>query len=190
MNKITSYRQPLTRQRRLLQRGFTLIEILIVMVIIAILASLSAANFQSSQRKARDVRRKNDLHQISNSLETYWNDVRSYPLPTFDSRIAGCDGVGAVCDWGDPFVDDKGTTYMVRLPQDPRHTQGQLYVYLSDGEQYQIYARLENTEDPAVIKVGDTPQVYGTLDCGGLGCNYGISSTNTTPESGNALVAE
>ncbi len=174
------------------QRGFTLIEILIVMVIIAILASLSAANFQSSQRKARDVRRKNDLHQVSNALETYRNDTGEYPGNTADFRIAGCYGTGAVCDWGDSFEDDKGTTYMVELPRDPRFTLGQLYVYLSDGTQYQLYARLENTEDMASLKDESTGvlQVYGTLDCGAGGCNYGISSTNTTPEAGNEPVAE
>jgi type II secretion system protein G len=183
--------RPVFRQTRQTgQAGFTLIEILIVMIIIAFLASLSASSFQSSQKKARDARRKSDLHQITTALEAYYNDVKSYPLSSGDNLIMGCNG-GNQCDWGDEFVDDKGTSYMVKLPADPSTSRGFKYVYVSTGTEYQLFARLENTEDQGVPKDNDgLPQVYGTLDCGNGGCNYGISSSNTTPEEGHTLDTE
>jgi general secretion pathway protein G len=172
------------------QAGFTLIEILIVMIIIAFLASLSAGSFQSSQKKARDARRKSDLHQITTALEAYYNDVKSYPLSSGSNTVLGCNG-GNECAWGEEFIDDKDTTYMVKLPADPSAGRGYTYVYVSDGTAYQLYARLENTDDLTVPKdsQGD-PQVYGTLDCGNGGCNYGLSSSNTTPDDGQPLNAE
>ncbi len=172
------------------QAGFTLIEILIVMIIIAFLASLSAASFQSSQKKARDARRKSDLHQITTALEAYYNDVKAYPLSSAENTVLGCHG-GNECSWGEEFVDDKGTVYMVKLPADPSMGRGFTYVYISNGTEYQLYSRLENTQDLTVPKdSSDNPQVYGNLNCGVGGCNYGISSSNTTPDDGQPLTTE
>jgi type II secretion system protein G len=168
------------------QRGFTLIEILIVMVIIGILATLSIGSFQSSQQKARDAERKSDLQQIANSLEAYYNDYGQYPASTLTFKLTGCAG-GGECDWGDPFVDDNGTTYMVELPADPKAQHS--YYYVSNGTYYQLYARLENTMDAEVPLVGGEPANYG-IECGTEDCNYGVSSANRTVSQGRTIMAD
>lgn len=174
--------------RLTLNQGFTLIEILVVMVIIGIIAVLGIGNFQSSQLKARDTARKSDLRQITTALEAYYNDYGSYPLD-INGEIAGCAG-GQVCNWGDPFIDDNGTVYMVALPIESRDTSS--YYYSSvDGRSFQLYARFENTLDQLVPKNGsDVPQVYSGTDCGALTCNYGVSSSNVTPVTGRTLMTE
>ena len=53
-------------------RGFTLIEILIVVAIIAILASVVLIGLGPTQRSGRDARRISDLSEISNALELYY----------------------------------------------------------------------------------------------------------------------
>jgi general secretion pathway protein G len=167
--------------------GFTLMELLIVMVIIGILSTLGLGSFQSSQQKGRDSKRKSELKQIGVALEAYYNDHSQYPLGTA-GLIDGCNG-GSSCAWGAQFVDDKGTVYMVELPTDPKDN-GQYY-YDSDGTYYQLYARLENTLDQSVpTDVNDDPQVYSSLDCGDFECNYGVSSGNTTPDANRVLVVE
>jgi len=169
-----------------LQSGFTLIEILVVMVIIGIIASIGFGSFQSSQTKGRDSNRKSDLDQIGKALETYYNDKGQYPTDT-GGLINGC-GAGGICDWGDEFTDENGTNYMVKIPSDPRTNMN--YYYSSDGTSYQIYAMLENDLDRDIqVDASDIKQEYSGLNCGAGNCNYGIASPNTTPEAGRSLVA-
>lgn len=168
------------------QAGFTMIELLVVMVIIGILAAIGFGSFQSSQLKGRDANRKSDLNQIGKALETYYNDKGSYPIGAA-GLINGCSG-GSSCDWGDPFVDENGTTYMIEIPADPRDNMS--YYYVSDGTYYQIYANLENTLDKDVpVDASDNKMEYSDIICGSGACNYGISSPNITTDDGRSLTA-
>jgi len=71
------------------KRGFTLIEILVVIAIIGILSSVVLASLATSRAKARDARRIADLEEVKKALELYYDsngaypptDVAPYPLP-------------------------------------------------------------------------------------------------------------
>lgn len=168
--------------------GFTLIEIMVVMVIIGVLAALGIGSFQSSQQKARDAQRKSDLRSIATALDTYVNDKGRYPLSD-DGRIAGCANE-SVCQWGEPFVDEHGTMYMVELPAD-RLSGWSYYYHSEDGRSFQLYARLENTLDFDIPKDEDgIAMVFAGTDCGVAACNYGIASSNITPETDRLLIVE
>jgi general secretion pathway protein G len=156
--------------------GFTLIEILVVMVIIGVLTSIAIASFTGTQKKSRDAQRKSDLRQIGISLESYYNDKKIYPLG-IGGKIYGC-GAAGICSWGGSWTDVKGTVYMVKLPADP--TSGNEYYYVSDGTKYQIYARLENDLDKDIPKVQGQTATYTATDCGTLECNYAAFSSNTS----------
>lgn len=175
--------------------GFTIIEMMVVMAIMGILFTLAAGGLVASQQKSRDARRKSDLAQIAIAIETYFNDKGEYPLSDQSFKLVtdGCTGGGAQqetiqCDWGSPLVDSKGTTYMVKLPEDPQSSFA--YHYYSDGTYFQIYARLENTEDPSIEKINGNPSVYSGVVCGSSICNYGVSSPNATPLQDTSLVEE
>lgn len=68
------------------RRGFTIVEIVIVMVIMAILIGLAVLNISSTQANARDNKRKTDVENIARGLETRYKEgnpvvtaVSAYP---------------------------------------------------------------------------------------------------------------
>jgi general secretion pathway protein G len=60
-------------------KGFTLIELLVVIAIIAILITVGAVSYTRALRLSRDAKRKTDIEQIRQALETYRSELGSYP---------------------------------------------------------------------------------------------------------------
>ncbi|QQG43936.1 MAG: type II secretion system protein GspG [Candidatus Roizmanbacteria bacterium] len=142
-------------------KGFTLLELMIVIAILGILASFISGNLINSLKKGRDARRKSDLEQIQRALELYYEDNKSYPaLITAGSQITH------------PSVANK--VYMQRVPDDPASNND--YTYVSSGTNYKIYSCIENTNDNGP---GVTTYSVTCGDCGN--CKYGVSSSNTLP---------
>ena len=73
------------------QKGFTIIELLIVIAIIAILALLVLNNFQGAQAKARDQQRTTDINNIHTKLEEFYNENTYYPSTVTATSFAGMD---------------------------------------------------------------------------------------------------
>lgn len=78
--------------RRPRRRGFTLIEVMVVVIIIGILASISIANLQAAQDKARVANLQSNLKTISVGLEGFSSDNGGhYPDP---ANVFKTDGTG------------------------------------------------------------------------------------------------
>ncbi len=166
-----------TNQNEIKNKGLTLVELIVVMLLLAALATTGLGSYLRSLQRARDSQRKADLAQVQRALEAYFNDRGKYPSSSSDGKIMGCGSAGtSVCDWGSYFgISETQPTYMQKLPVDPKTASGQTYVYQSSGGvDYRLYAKLENEDDPQIIST--------TVSCGtGVNCNYGVSSTNTSP---------
>lgn len=56
-----------------LRKGFTLLEMLVVISIIGVLLGVGSVAYSTTQKKARDAKRKSDLKAIQNCLEQYYS---------------------------------------------------------------------------------------------------------------------
>jgi type II secretion system protein G len=157
------------------KKGFTLVELLIVIALLGFLSVFGLSLFQGSQRRARDSRRKGDLKEITKVLEMYANDASVYPSASVTGEIIGCAGTIALpvaCTWGGSWIN--GVTYMQRLPKDPYGTSYCYEVDSNSKKWYKLYARLESTDD---VDFDDS------LVCGGVSGQYTyvLISPNITP---------
>lgn len=102
--------------------GFTLVELLIVIVIIAILAAITIVAYNGIQGRARDSARSQALQQVESALAMYYTDNGQYPT-SGGSTIAGITSWNTTADasWG--TLAAALQPYMSKLPTDPIATQ-------------------------------------------------------------------
>lgn len=62
--------------------GFTIVELLIVIVVIAILATLVIVTFSGIQQKARDSQRQTDINALDSHVEAFYAENGAYPTAT------------------------------------------------------------------------------------------------------------
>lgn len=67
-----------------MKRGFTLVEILIVMTLIGILVAIAIPNFSKSTIRAREAVLKENLHQIRMAINNFYMDKKKYPTALED----------------------------------------------------------------------------------------------------------
>jgi prepilin-type N-terminal cleavage/methylation domain-containing protein len=61
------------------QSGFTIVELLIVIVVIGILATLVLVTFTGIQERARNTKRQTDILAVASHIEAYFADSGNYP---------------------------------------------------------------------------------------------------------------
>lgn len=117
---------PAHTNNKLPARGFTLIEVMVVIVILAVLAALIVPRVMSRPDEARVVAAKQDIEAISQALKLYKLDNMSYP--TTEQGLMALVKKPTL-----PPVPQNWKTngYLEKLPNDPW---GHPYQYLQPGQ--------------------------------------------------------
>ncbi|MEI7719781.1 MAG: prepilin-type N-terminal cleavage/methylation domain-containing protein [bacterium] len=142
------------------KRGFTLVELMVVIGIIAILAGIVMTSLSSAKYRANDTKRKSDLKNLALSLSVYYNDNNAYPS-TGNTGGSSCNSWwGNTTDYGNKtnYIPGLAPAYTntSALPQDPQldgtTAINRAYLYCSDGQSYKL---IDNF--PANSQVASTP---------------------------------
>ncbi|MCG9720280.1 type II secretion system major pseudopilin GspG [Shewanella sp. Isolate7] len=117
-------------QARNKQKGFTLLEVMVVIVILGILASMVVPNLMGNKDKADIQKAVSDIVALENALDMYRLDNSVYPTTE--------QGLEALVE--KPTISPeprnyRADGYVKRLPQDPWRND---YLLLSPGEQGKI----------------------------------------------------
>lgn len=114
---------PLKKNRRR-NSGFTLVELMVVIVILGLLATIVVLNVLPQGDRARAEKAKSDIATIESALETYKLQNFSYP-----STADGLQALVKAPPSADPARYQAGG-YIKKLPKDPW---GREYLYTSPG---------------------------------------------------------
>ena len=110
-----SFFQVFSRRKQVKKRrGFSLIEVLVVVGILALLLIIGFQQFGTQMAKGRDARRKADLDKIKKVYEDYASDYNQYP--PFGTLDTCGDSTGTALE-----------KYLNEIPCDPAN--GSPYVY-------------------------------------------------------------
>lgn len=112
------------------KRGFTLVELLVVIVVLAVLAAIVLPKFMDSGKRSKEAALKGDLKLLRNAVTLFQTDTGYYPLGLNDlaatsAPAKGYDTAGAQQDivasmWHGPYVQE--------VPTDP--ITGQTFEYI------------------------------------------------------------
>lgn len=117
--------KPIRIVQPLRSKGFTLIEVMVVIVILGVLAALVVPKVMSRPDEARVMAARQDVASLMQALKLYRLDNKRYP--TTEQGLAALVGKPT----SGPAADNwKAEGYVERLPKDPW---GQAYQYLNPG---------------------------------------------------------
>jgi prepilin-type N-terminal cleavage/methylation domain-containing protein len=118
--------------KNLSKKGFTLVELLVVISIIALLSTIAIVSLGSARAKARDTARIADMKQVSTALEQFYADQGGYPIEpavmgtttyeigqTADKALCNLNGTPGGLSWNTLSACGTNTVYMGNIPAAP-----------------------------------------------------------------------
>ena len=113
------------QQLRDVESGFTMIELVVVMMLIVILATMGMTQYKTSQTYAKEAVLKEDLFRLRDAIDQYYADKGQYPS-TLDTLVS--DGYLRKLP-EDPFTKSTSSWQTVPAEPDPANPTAEPGVY-------------------------------------------------------------
>lgn len=107
------------------RRGFTMIELMVVMSLIVILATMGLVQYRQSIVRSQEAVLKEDLFRLRDAIDQYYADKNQYPS-NLEALVT--DGYLRTLP-KDPFTTSESTWQTVQAEPDPRNTTAEPGVY-------------------------------------------------------------
>ncbi len=144
-------------------KGFTLIEMLVVVAVIGLLASLILVGLSSFRTRGRDTRRVADTKEVQNGLELYYMKNGRYPTASswqdLETALVNA-GIG-----------------VNKIPQDPNYSSSNpeatyRYGVSDDGQHYVIGVKIEDEDANSSLLDSDIDNGHlSSLSISGIDCD-------------------
>ncbi len=125
------------------RRGFTVLEVLIVLAVFGLLATLAALSLNSARARQRDAQRVSDISLLRNALSQYWTQNATYP--TSDGVNLGQPGTKTDVFTSAGFMareEAQSPFYINRVPVGP--SAGEYYRYRGGSNGFSLRFQTEN----------------------------------------------
>ena len=146
------------------KRGFSLIELLVVISIIGILLSILVLSYNEARKRSRDKVRKTDLKELQLAIELYKSQNGRYPTegcsiipPQWAGSESSYTGHSSVTPCVGDYVQGLVPDYIAALPSEPssnKTAKGYAYRTTIDGSSYKLIAH-HNVESQLISGYGD-----------------------------------
>ena len=98
------------------EKGFTLVELMIVIIILAVLTGIAVPSYMALRNRARESATESEIKNIATAIELHQADLEDYPTTA--------EYPGVLSDYMDPVPTNDSW--------------GEAYVYVSDGSTYTL----------------------------------------------------
>jgi prepilin-type N-terminal cleavage/methylation domain-containing protein len=133
------------------KKGFTLIELMVVIAVIGILAAIALVSLTGVQKTARDATRKSNIADYATALARYYTDNQTYPVSAVGGDVSNPAASGIFTAAGALVTGN----YMAKALTDPNGgvnckvstaaaAQQCTYTYFGSAAGYEVSAILEN----------------------------------------------
>lgn len=145
-------RRSLARKLSSRQHGFTIVELLIVIVIIAILAAITIVAYNGIQDRARYSSMKSDINTINKAIQMYYAENSSYPGSNTTGTLVYSAGPNNTM-----AIPGLAPTYIAQMPSILNDGKGGYYAYIvtMNGVNYKLVRLVPSGSQVPAVEQSD-----------------------------------